>query len=235
MFDFAVWFKEHFPGRAQVLPVLEAFSREVRHYPGNLTGTRDGRQFAVLHLVDSLYPLVRLAEWAWSGRWLDLGSGPGLPGLPLAVVCPEMRLTLLDAREKPLTFARHFAEAHGLTHLEVRLGRAEEAGRDPALRERFDGVVVRAVDNLGVLAELGLPFLRVGGRMIAYKGKSSREEARQALHALRQLGGEVVRIEEYRLPGLPHTRSLVVVDKVAPTPDRYPRRTGVPHKRPLRG
>ncbi len=235
MFDFTLWFNQHFPERADALPTLAAFSEDVRGFPGNLTSTRDGRQFEVLHLVDSLFPLIRLDQLDWGGRWLDLGSGPGLPGIPLALARPEMHMTLLEARAKPAEFARRFVETHGIANVEVQVARAEEAGRDPVLREAFNGVVVRAVDSLGVLAELGLPLVKPGGTMIAYKAKAPHEEARQALYALRQLGGEITASEEYLLPGLPHTRSLVVVAKTSATPERYPRRIGIPQKRPLRG
>lgn len=235
MFDFSAWYGLHFPHGGSALPELCAFAEAVQTYPGNLTSTRNRQEFDLLHLVDSLLPLVQLPEVVWQGRWMDLGSGPGLPGLPLALVATGMHMTLLDARARPLEFVRDFLAGRDGPPLRTLVGRAEEVGRDPDHRERYDGLVVRAVDTMGVLAELGLPLLRPGGTLIAYKGRDPRQELRQSIRALRELGGQVRACVEYRLPQMRHQRSLVVIEKVAPTPERYPRRVGIPRKRPLRG
>jgi 16S rRNA (guanine527-N7)-methyltransferase len=163
-----------------------------------------------------------------------VGSGAGFPGLPLKIYCTRLHLVLLEATAKKVGFLEHVVDHLGLEDVQPLWGRAEEVARDPAHREAYDLVVARAVADLSVLAEYTLPLCRPGGRIVAQKGGSAQEEAQSAAHALSLLGGRLRRVIPVELQGLAESRHLVVIDKVARTPERYPRRPGIPAKRPLK-
>jgi len=202
----------------------------------NLTAITDREGVLVRHFLDSLSCLKVLpgAELAAGARVIDVGAGAGFPGLPLKLVCPEMRLTLLEATGKKVTFLEHMVHALGLTGVEMVHGRAEELGRDPAHREQYDWALARAVAKMPTLAEYLLPLVRVGGAMLAQKGEDAAAEVHGADNAIVTLGGRVRRLVPVELRGLAETRYLVVVDKTAATPEKYPRRAGMPQKRPLK-
>ncbi|MFH0792799.1 MAG: 16S rRNA (guanine(527)-N(7))-methyltransferase RsmG [bacterium] len=163
---------------------------------------------------------------------MDVGSGAGFPGIVLAIVCPLKRAVLLEARRKRAVFLTTVASELGLDHVTVREGRAERVGRDPACREVFDFVTARAVADLPALVELTLPFLRVGGWLLAPKGPDVRQEIEHSSRALKELGGRLLRADAYDLPS-GKRGTLILVEKILPTPERYPRRDGIPAKRPL--
>jgi 16S rRNA (guanine527-N7)-methyltransferase len=167
------------------------------------------------------------------GDVLDVGSGAGLPGIPLAIAYPKLRVTLLDATAKKTAFLNHVVETLGLVGVGVLTGRAESLAHDTALRESYDVVVSRAVARLSVLVELTLPFCRVGGTVIAQKAFEAEKEAEDAAGALAALGGELGEVIQVTVPDSGERRILVTVQKVSPTPSRYPRRPGMPSKRPL--
>jgi 16S rRNA (guanine527-N7)-methyltransferase len=164
---------------------------------------------------------------------LDVGAGGGFPGLPIKILLPQLRLTLLDARERTTAFLRELLRSLGIGEVEVVTARAEDASRDTAYRERFDLVLARAVAPLPVLLELALPFLRTGGHLATPKGSSAPREIAASQHALEVLGGRIVSSEPLEVPGGVHSQRLMLVRKVEPTPARYPRRAGIPKKRPL--
>jgi 16S rRNA (guanine527-N7)-methyltransferase len=201
----------------------------------NLTRITDPSGIARLHFADSLACLRGLPDTARSEslRCVDIGSGAGMPGLALAVACPSWQVTLMDSVSKKTDFLRHVAGALALKAVDVETARAEELGRSPNHRGRYDIAVARAVADLPVLAEYALPLLRVGGRLVALKGRDAHEEVGRAAGALDKLGGTAVSAEPYELGGGTGTRYVVAVDKVADTPDKYPRRAGIPAKRPL--
>jgi len=213
----------------------------------NLTTVVGYEEVQLRHFLDSLTCLLAFPGW---GRevvdnrlpfvcrpqpWLclDVGAGAGFPGLPLKIVCPELKMTLLEATRKKVEFLLHVADELGLKDVEVVWERAETLGQNPHYRERYDIVVARAVAELPVLSEFCLPFCRVGGRFIAQKGQEVENEVRAARPALDRLGGLVRELKEVSLPGQRERRVLVVIDKVTPTPKAYPRRAGIPAKRPL--
>ncbi|MHB1355856.1 MAG: 16S rRNA (guanine(527)-N(7))-methyltransferase RsmG [Anaerolineae bacterium] len=167
-------------------------------------------------------------------RVVDVGSGSGFPGLPLKIVFPTIRLTLIEATAKKTAFLQHIVSLLQMTDVDIVCARAEEAGQDHAQREQYDVVLARAVASLPVLAEYCLPLLRVGGRWIAQKGDGIAGEVLEMNEALRVLGGELQEVKPYHLSQIPGTRNLIVVDKVSTTPPKYPRRVGIPSKRPLR-
>ena len=201
----------------------------------NLTAITDRQGVLVRHFLDSLSCLMALpaSQLASGARVIDVGSGAGFPGLPLKIVCPEMQLTLLEATGKKVSFLEHVVGVLGLTDVAVVHGRAEEFGHEPAHREAYDWAVARAVADMPTLAEYLLPLVRVGGGALAQKGKDAPAEVQQAEAAIVALGGRLRQLVSVELRGLAETRYLVTVDKVAATPKDYPRRPGVPKKRPL--
>jgi 16S rRNA (guanine527-N7)-methyltransferase len=201
----------------------------------NLTAITDRDGVLVRHFLDSLSCLKALprAELATGARVIDVGTGAGFPGLPIKIVCPGMRLTLLESTGKKVSFLRHVMGALGLKGVEAIHGRAEELGLDPAHREQYDWALARAVAEMPTLAEYLLPLVRVGGAALAQKGEGAAAEVHSADAAIHTLGGRVRQLVPVELRGLAETRYLVVIDKVAATPERFPRRPGVPCKRPL--
>ncbi len=201
----------------------------------NLTAITDREGVLVRHFLDSLSCLNKLpqAELTSGARVIDVGTGAGFPGLPLKIVCPGMRLTLLEATAKKVTYLQHMVDTLRLTEVEVIHGRAEEMGQQPAHREQYDWALARAVAEMPALVEYLLPLVRVGGKMLAQKGEGAAAEVHRADAAIATLGGQVRQLMPVELRGLAETRYLVVVDKVAATPEKYPRRPGVPKKRPL--
>lgn len=201
----------------------------------NLTAITDYEGVQVRHFLDSLSCLLALprAKLQAGARVIDVGTGAGFPGLPLKILCPGMRLTLLEAAQKKTVFLEHLIGRLGLREVEVVHGRAEELGASPRYRERYDWALARAVAEMPTLAEYLLPLVRVGGAALAQKGEGGPAEVHAAEEAIRILGGRVQRLVPVTLHGLAETRYLVVVDKVAATPERYPRRPGIPGKRPL--
>jgi len=203
----------------------------------NLTAITDWQGVLVRHFLDSLSCLCALprGELTTAGaRVIDVGTGAGFPGLPLKIVCRDMRLTLLEATGKKVTFLKHMVEVLGLRDVQVVRGRAEEAGREAVHREQYDWALARAVAEMPTLMEYLLPLVRVGGAVLAQKGEDAAGEVQGADASLVTLGGRVRRLVPVELRGLAETRYLVVVDKVAATPAKYPRRPGVPRKSPLR-
>ncbi|HUS82158.1 MAG TPA: 16S rRNA (guanine(527)-N(7))-methyltransferase RsmG [Dehalococcoidia bacterium] len=190
------------------------------------------------HFVESLAVAkalldAGLLDRASESRVLDLGTGGGFPGLPVKMLLPQLLLTLLDARERTTAFLRELLRSLGIDGVEVVTARGEDAGRDPAYRERFDVVLARALAPLPVLLELTLPFLRVGGHLATPKGSGALREIGASEHALDILGGSIASSEALRLPDGGHAQRLVLIRKTAVTPARYPRRAGIPKKRPL--
>jgi len=204
----------------------------------NLTRLCSPQELAVQQILDSLICLRGLPEGHGPQtplRLVDVGSGAGLPGLALRIACPAWRLTLVESVAKKAAFLRAVAALPALQMADtiVLAARAEDAARLPEHRAAYDLATARAVAALPVLAEYLLPFLRVGGRALALKGAEAAEEARSAAGAIRKLGGELVELLPYRLPGLDQIRHLVVIEKRHPTAPAYPRRAGLPTARPL--
>ncbi|MFQ5946937.1 MAG: 16S rRNA (guanine(527)-N(7))-methyltransferase RsmG [Anaerolineae bacterium] len=199
----------------------------------NLTRITEPAEVEVLHFLDSLSCLLVLDPLPAGTRLIDVGAGAGFPGIPLKIMVPGLELALLEATAKRSRFLEAVAEALGLSPVEVIQARAEEAGQHPDYRERYDVGVARAVGPLPVLLEYVLPLVLVGGAFIAQRGTEAEAEVASSGMALERLGGEVADIRPVRLPGAYKIRHLVRVEKVTPTPARYPRRPGIPRKRPL--
>lgn len=218
-------------GTAQ-LALFARYADELRAYNAhtNLTAITEPSEIYVRHFLDSLSLAL---HWGPAPDSLvDIGTGAGFPGLPLKILRPELELLLIDSVAKKTAFVSQMVKALGLEGVRVVAGRAEALGRDPRERERHAVVTARAVADLRVLAEYGLPLLRVGGRLLAPKGAGASEEAAAAVGAIERLGGELLGVEPVALPGV-EPRAVVVIAKVAPTDQRYPRAVGVPARRPL--
>jgi 16S rRNA (guanine527-N7)-methyltransferase len=204
----------------------------------NLTAIDDNEGILVRHFLDSLSCVLafRQTETSRPGtgtRLIDVGAGAGFPGIPLKIVCPSIQLTLLEATGKKAGFLEHLRDELQLDGITVVNARAEDVGQDPAHREGYDWAVARAVAEMPVLAEYLLPLVRVGGHCLAQKGEKAPAEATAAENAINLLGGRLLRLVPVELRGLAETRFLVLVKKVAPTPAKYPRRPGMPTKRPI--
>jgi 16S rRNA (guanine527-N7)-methyltransferase len=196
----------------------------------NLTAITRREEIYLRHFLDSL-SCARF--WgAIPHHVIDIGSGAGFPGLPLKIVFPHIQLTLLESVSKKAVFLDHMVATLGLQGVQVLPLRAEEAGRVPTLRGQADLVTARAVAELRVLLEYAMPLLRVGGQLLAPKGAAAAEEQQAASRALAILGAEITAVEPVDLPGLDERR-IVVVRKITPTNERYPRSAGVPSRRPL--
>jgi len=217
------------------LSALSLYERELVDWNTrfNLTAIRDPQEIHVKHFLDSLTCLLAFRD-ASIGNLVDIGTGAGLPGIPIKIIYPKIHLTLVESVGKKAEFCRHVVNVLDLSGVEVVQQRAETLGQDPAYREQYDWAVARAVAILPVLVEYLLPLVRVGGSMLAMKGESGPAEAHSSDHALRVLGGHLRQLVPVTLPGVAEERYLVVIDKVAATPRGYPRKVGIPAKRPLR-
>ena len=200
----------------------------------NLTSVTGREQVQTVHFLDSLTACLAIpGRMLESGRFVDVGSGAGFPGVPLKIAFPGLRATLIDSSAKKTRFLVELIRILGLSDIEVLTERAEDLAHNPDLRERFDFVVARAVAKVPALAELSLPFCRVGGIVVLHKKLDVEEEVQRGLKAVEALGGAFRGIEEVGDLGYGDARGLVVMDKVGPTPERFPRRPGVPRRRPL--
>ena len=198
----------------------------------NLTAIDEPGKIRVKHFLDSLSCLLAMRSSPME-RVIDVGTGAGFPGIPLKIACPMMRLTLMDSVGKKVEFCRHIVDTLRLKDVEVIQERAETIGLLPGHRQSYDWAVSRAVAEMPVLVEYTLPLVKIGGRALAMKGESGPVESQAAEHAMRVLGGHLRQLVPVTLPGVEDQRYLVVVEKLAATPDRFPRRVGIPAKRPL--
>lgn len=199
----------------------------------NLTSITDTHEMVVKHLLDSAALLSKF-ELQFGSTLVDIGTGAGLPGLPLKLIRPDLELTLLESSAKKSSFLAHIIEHFRLEKTVVATERAEEFGQRYENRDNFSVAVSRAVADLAVLVEYALPLLRVGGSFYCYKAKGAQDEVEGAKKALDLLGGRIDEVAEVVVPFLNAKRYLVAVTKVAPSGEAYPRRAGIPAKRPIR-
>lgn len=194
----------------------------------NLTGISDPREIEIKHFLDSITVLPHISPETKS--LIDIGSGAGFPGLPLAILRPHTKVTCLESTGKKTEFIKRAIEKIGLSNVSIINGRAEEAGIKNVYREYFDVALARAVAGLPTLLEYTLPFVRVGGIFIAQK--STGEQIESSEQALKELGGSIIKIIPVTIPNL-SARQLILIQKTTETPKRYPRPTGIPLKNPL--
>jgi 16S rRNA (guanine527-N7)-methyltransferase len=197
----------------------------------NLTAIRDSESIRTKHFLDSFSCVL---AWKVPPNFLvDVGTGAGFPGIPLKILYPNLKLTLVESVGKKAMFCEHVVRLLGLEQVEMVHARAEELGQNPHHREKYDWAVARAVANLNVLSEYLIPLVRIGGGMLAQKGESGPAEAQSSEVAMKLLGGKLKQLIPVNLPGVADDRYLVVVEKVAATPPKYPRKPGIPMKQPL--
>lgn len=197
----------------------------------NLTAIREPEGIRTKHFLDSLSAILEIKTPP--NKLIDVGTGAGFPGIPLKIIFPSMQLTLLESVGKKADFCKHMVDALQLENTEVLNIRAEDLGQNPRYREKYDWAVARAVASMPILMEYLLPLVKVGGAVLAQKGENAHAEAQTAEKAILLLGGYLRRITKVTLPGVVEERFLVVVDKKATTPSQYPRRAGLPSRKPL--
>ena len=230
--DAQTLFNVHLTGR-QII-ALTTYERELIEWNQkfNLTAIRDVAGIRTKHFLDSFSCVL-----AWKANppanIIDIGTGAGFPGIPLKIIYPNTKVTLVESVGKKAMFCQHVVRLLGLDGVDVIKARAEELGQMREHREQYDWGLARAVANLRVLSEYLLPLVQVGGKMLAQKGESGPAEVHSAESAIKLLGGEVRQLVPVMLPGVVEERHLVLVDKVAATPPGYPRKPGVPAKKPL--
>ena len=230
--DAQALFNVHITGRQMM--ALITYERELIEWNQkfNLTAIRDTESIRTKHFLDS-FSCVLAWKASPPNRLIDIGTGAGFPGIPLKILYPSLKLTLVESVGKKAMFCQHMVRVLGLDHVDVIQARAEELGQKPEHREKYDWAVARAVANLNVLSEYLLPFVKVGGMTLAQKGESGPAEAQSAEKGMELLGGKLKQLIPVNLPGVVEDRYLVVVEKVAATPPKYPRKPGIPMKQPL--
>ena len=196
----------------------------------NLTAITDREEFISNHFVDSVLS-YNFREYIDADSIIDIGTGAGFPGIPLAIVSPDKKFVLADSLNKRLKVINELASKIGIDNIETVHGRAEELARNKKYREAFDLCISRAVANLAVLCEYCLPFIKVGGHLLAYKGPDAEEEVKMAEKAIKILGGKLIEIVSVDLDGYDH--NIVVIEKINKTPSKYPRKAGTPGKEPI--
>ena len=198
----------------------------------NLTAITEYEDVMKKHFVDSI-SLIKAYDVNKSVSVIDVGTGAGFPGLALKIAYPNLKVTLLDSLNKRISFLDAVIEKLELKDVTTIHGRAEDYAKQGKLREQFDLCVSRAVANLSTLSEYCLPFVKIGGQFISYKSEKIAEEQTQANHAIQILGGKIANQIEFTLPDSDIYRNLFVIEKIKSTPNKYPRKAGLPAKEPL--
>ena len=202
----------------------------------NLTAITEYEEVVNKHFIDSLSLIKTIDKKTFrsgSISVIDIGTGAGFPGIPLKIAFPEIKITLLDSLNKRIKFLNEVVEEIGLKEVQTLHGRAEDYARKHEYREKYDLCVSRAVANLAILSEYALPYVKKSGYFISYKSEKISEEECAAQKAIKMLGGKVASQVEFLLPHSDIYRNLFVIQKIAPTPKKYPRRAGLPSKEPL--
>ncbi len=198
----------------------------------NLTAIHEPDKIRVKHFLDSFSPYLVFQNTPIN-RVIDIGTGAGFPGIPLKILLPDTEVVLVDSINKKTEFCQHIIDSLKLKGIQVVQDRVERLAREFDFRERFDWAVARAVAKLPTLSEYMLPFVKVGGSMLAMKGDQGPFEAQKAHQAVSMLGGELTQVKKITLPGVTEDRFLITIEKKSTTPEKYPRRVGMPGKKPL--
>lgn len=198
----------------------------------NLTAITDLEGVYLKHFYDSIAPILEGSIENTPSKLLDIGAGAGFPSIPMKILYPNLDITIIDSLNKRIAFLTLLAEELGLEGVHFFHGRAEDFAHDKAFRAQFDIVTARAVARMQILAELTIPFLNINGRLIALKSSNAEDELNQAKNALSVLFAKVIQRIDYLLPnGDP--RTLTILEKKKETPNKYPRKAGIPSKKPL--
>lgn len=196
----------------------------------NLTAITQPEEVKLKHFVDSLTVLKYIND---DDKVIDIGTGAGFPGIPLKIMNKNTKITLLDSLNKRINFLNIVIEKLDLSNIQAIHGRAEEIARNKLYREKYDVAVSRAVANLSTLTEYMLPFVKIGGKCICMKGANVNEELERAQNAIKELGGEIERVDNFYLSDNDNERNIIVIKKIKKTKSKYPRKAGTPSKEPL--
>ncbi len=239
-------FKERFTSELNVLSIKLEENQLIQFYKYyelltewnkfmNLTAIIEMDEVITKHFVDSL-SLIKAVKDLGEKEYkiIDVGTGAGFPGIPLKIAFSQLKITLMDSLNKRVKFLNEVIKQLGLNDIQANHGRAEDMGREPLHREKYDLCVSRAVANLSTLSEYCMPFVKVGGAFVPYKSGKIEEELNAAKHAVFLLGGKVESVEAFLLPGTDAERSLVTIRKNSETSKKYPRKAGLPTKEPLK-
>lgn len=197
----------------------------------NLTAITNEDDMILKHFIDSLTIKKYMSE---NEKIIDIGTGAGFPGIPLAIMNKNNEITLMDSLNKRIVFLNDVINKLKLTNVKAIHSRAEELARNKTYREKYDVAVSRAVANLSTLVEYMLPFVSVGGKCICMKGPNIEEELKNAKNAIKELGGEIIKIENFKLPESDNERNIVIIKKIKETSSKYPRKSGTPSKEPIK-
>jgi 16S rRNA (guanine527-N7)-methyltransferase len=201
----------------------------------NLTSLKTPQEIIIKHFLDSISCIKVINKYIDTEgvSVIDVGAGAGFPGIPIKIICPSARLSLLEARKKKTIFLEKVTEEINFQRVKILNGRAETFGKCADHRERYDIAISRAVAHLNILSEYCLPLVRVGGLFVAQKGRSYKKETEKSFKTIKVLGGEMIGAEKVRIPFINQERYLLVIKKIKDTPLKYPRKEGLPQKRPL--
>lgn len=199
----------------------------------NLTGITEFDEFVYKHFLDSLILEKAFPQIKNNISVIDVGTGAGFPGIPLAIIYDNAEFTLIDSLNKRVNFLNEVITALSIENVNAVAGRAEELGKNSSYREQYDLCVTRAVAEINLLSEYTLPFVKVGGKCIPYKSLQINDEIEKGSKAISILGGEIDRVVEIDINGTDLYRNLLLINKINSTPSKYPRRPGIPKKKPL--
>ena len=197
----------------------------------NLTSIIEPEEIILKHFIDSITILKEIED---NSKVVDVGTGAGFPGIPLSIMNPTLKITLVDSLNKRLIFLQEVVNKLNLKNVEIVHARAEEFGQNKKYRESFDISTSRAVANLSTLSEYLIPLVKVGGKVISMKASEAQEEINEAKKAIQVLGGKIERIDEFNLPQSDIGRTVILIKKEEKTPNKFPRKPGTPSKEPIK-
>ena len=197
----------------------------------NLTAITEPKEIILKHFIDSITILKYIDD---NSKLVDVGTGAGFPGVPLSIMNPTLKITLVDSLNKRLIFLQEVVKELNLQNIEIVHARAEEFGQNKNYRDKFDIATSRAVANLATLSEYLVPLVKIGGKIISMKASNAKEEINDAQKAIEVLGGKIEKIEEFDLPESDIGRTIIIIDKNKCTPAIYPRKAGTPAKEPIK-
>ena len=197
----------------------------------NLTAITDPEEIILKHFIDSITILKDIPD---NSKIVDVGTGAGFPGIPLSIMNPTLKITLVDSLNKRLIFLQEVVNKLGLKNIEIVHARAEEFGQNKKYRESFDVATSRAVANLSTLSEYLIPLVKVGGKVVSMKASEAYDEINDAKKAIEVLGGTIEKVDEFNLPQSDIGRTVIIIRKNKQTPNKYPRKPGTPSKEPIK-